>query len=300
MIRYYKYTDAKGLAATLVNDAIRLSRPKNFNDPHDVRVGKIIPDDIDDYLAHMSRATHEIFASDFDQRKLPENSQKEKIILINNTLKALNKEELKKYEKEFYSELPNYNKKNILALLKEQQEKLDETVESLGVFSCCTRYDETLMWAHYADSNRGAVIELCPNLENDSALKLLKPVQYTNEFSAYVKPEKMAHMQIFLSPTEIAHEVLEMLFYSKSKKFEYEQEHRLTIIDYIKKGQEFGLLPLNPNEISAIYFGSNFDSEWLNKIASLAILKFEGIKIYKMEISENDYSLIAKPFTPHL
>jgi hypothetical protein len=301
MDKYYKYTDARGLAATLLSNSLRLSRPKDFNDPFDVRIGQIIPTNLEEYLACMARATHEIMLSDFDHSKLPNSPIRNTLIKINTVLRALPPSDREEVLKEFNAELPNYNRANILSILKEQQDQLAKTVESLGVFSCCMRNDDPLMWAHYADKHQGAVIELQPSLEKkyDSALKLLRPVQYTDDFAVYVKPEKMAQMQMFLTPRQVAREVHDILFYSKSKEWEYEQEHRLTIIDFIKTDKEFALLRLNPNEVSAIYFGIRFKKEQIKDISNLAKLKFPSVRLYQMVEEDGAAKLVAKPLTAH-
>lgn len=297
MKQYYKYTDTRGLAAILVGNSLKFSRPRDFNDPFDVRIGSIVPDNLDQYLHDMGKEFHEIMCSEFDQSLLqPELVIRDKIILINNTLKSMSPESKKNFTDEFLAASPLYNKENILKLMREQQAELNRTVNNLGVFSCCQNFDQPRMWAHYADDHKGAVIGLRADLPNDSALQLLKPVRYVDEFAEYTQAKKMVHMQLFMTPQKMAEAMLEMLFYDKARQWESEQEHRLTILDYIPDDKPYQLLPLHKGELTDIYFGMKFDTTHQSKLMMLAAYNHPHVKFYKMDMAGNAYSMVAKAY----
>lgn len=94
------------------------------------------------------------------------------------------------------------------------------TNESLGVLCLTEKPDNLLMWAHYADHHRGAVIEFDENHEffnqrvgTEDEFRHFRKVLYTEERPA-----------VFLNNSSAVD-----FFYFKSKEWKYEDEWRLIV-----------------------------------------------------------------------
>jgi hypothetical protein len=165
----------------------------------------------------------------------------------------------------------------------------------LCVVASFTRtYDNGLMWSHYADSHRGAVIEINADLARLTSHGLLIPVQFGSVI--YTKrPNRETYENSKRTP-EIGderfdignYELLQRLFLSKPMSWAYEEEVRAVadIQGYFSNGRVtmdrlwekielgektiFGLT-LPKGSITRVFAGLRFaEMDWLNEQSKLS------------------------------
>lgn len=112
--------------------------------------------------------------------------------------------------------------------------------KKIRVFSLTENYKNTLMWSHYASSQKGICIEF--NFENhtDNNDAILRKVEYVS------------------SPKQFQHELLSkyFIFFSyKQKDWEYEQEWRM-IAD-----SKINYMSLTDESIKSVYLGPRISPE---------------------------------------
>lgn len=151
-----------------------------------------------------------------------------------------------------------------------------------GVFVCSltTKYDDILMWSHYASNHEGFVIEY-----NYEELKKIKHPQM-EVFSKVNYSDDIIIKNFFTSNGEES--VIRAIFH-KSLCWNYENEIRSVIYDGSNK--KYIDISLNSNAISAIILGSHFIKKREGKIpAFLKSFNTEN-KLFYMQLLSDKYQL---------
>lgn len=243
-----------------------------------------------------------------------------KTIILDNTLKFTNPENFndpfdffpKVTERgllKFIDRIENENgngqkkfKRNHLARKKHiaylrSKEFRNEYLKNLSI-ACFSRSPYILpMWAHYANSHKGCVLEfsyvnsdeikdkyLNTPLENHFDILIPHDVHYDNErptlFDEHGNTNKLIN----------AFDVC----LRKAKIWEYEQEVRVIQM------QPEGIYPFNPEQLTGVYFGIKIDPSDKKEISNLIELKNMDRKIkikkHDMEIAFDDFEISSVTF----
>ncbi|WP_299983339.1 DUF2971 domain-containing protein [Desulfobacula sp.] len=257
-MKTYKYLGRNAAECFLKDQTLRITQPKALNDPFELQPEFIVNDET--LLEGME------FSCKF---VLNENvSSYEKYLIKGNSLAARTKK---------------LDNRKLISRLSEQ----------IGIL-CLTRADtllpvNLLMWAHYAESHQGIVVELKTNCD---FIKSGKEVHY-------VPRRPIIDAKIFLENETVSIDDL----YFKSDEWFYENELRLTKIlsDCTETGKKDSLgyyvylcgVPID--SIECIYIGCNA-SESL-KTASLRLHQNVGIKVMYLRAHDEEYKLV--PYASH-
>ena len=160
-----------------------------------------------------------------------------------------------------------------------------ERRNNLGVVSLSEDPLQLLMWAHYGDEHRGAVVEidwthpsLLPGSEGGDRYSDIRKVDYTKK-------------KIFGIP--LPSTIVDVLS-TKSTDWSYEREWRLVrTLNLTRKASEgVYVVDFDLSAIRTIYLGAHFDSQHLNEIHKLT-LECEHPKpvILKVDISPHCFEL---------
>lgn len=193
----------------------------------------------------------------------------EGLIAIDNSIQQLN--HLKNI---FYQ-----HKANLTLIEQSFKNIIDMKDSKLGVFSLSKRYDDELLWAHYANSHKGFCIEY--NLERLLSKQNPKhhffDIQYTNEIP------NLDFSQIVGQSG--SNELVKIMLGYKSKRWEYENELRIIT----EKQKE---IIYDFRAVEAIYFGLKTPNEEINTV--MKTLQGRKIKYFKMHLKPNSFQLEAK------
>jgi|GEM_PF-1567913 len=146
---------------------------------------------------------------------------------------------------------------------------------------CCfgTCYESILMWAHYADSNKGFCLEY--NFKDNAEIRtFLQPVYYSDKRNFINSiPEMNIYSKVIASIT-------------KSKEWEYEQEWR--VVRFSKTQVEQKNNRLDMPVPTAIYVGYNFEQNIdTEKKKLLEIAAAKNIPIHRMANHPTEYKLVT-------
>ncbi|MEJ4087744.1 DUF2971 domain-containing protein [Galbibacter orientalis] len=150
--------------------------------------------------------------------------------------------------------------------------------KGIGIYSLSKTYKDELLWAHYADSHKGFCIEYDLELLANSYKSFETfsfPVIYNK------KPPEYGIRDI--NNTK-GHQVVQKLAGYKSKRWNYEQEHRIVTGFY-------GEHPYDPNCLKSIYFGLNMDES--EKDLMMDRLKGRNIQFFQIIQKHNSYEFDA-------
>ena len=172
---------------------------------------------------------------------------------------------------------------------KQHLEKVNDALTTLinrryeiGIYSLSKTYKDELLWAHYANSHFG----FCVEYDLDILIETYKAENIYSFPVIYSKtPPQIGVNEISNTKNKALLIIQKMLGY-KSKRWRYEEEHRL-IID--KLGEQ----AYDYKAVKAIYFGIRMEDK--NKEALMNKLKGRGISYYQMFQKEKSYEFDAKP-----
>lgn len=196
----------------------------------------------------------------------------------------------------------------IAAGFKEAEDKINDSVgdfnkkifnfidDRFGIASLTTRYNDALMWSHYASSHSGICIEYdfhdYVDQLNDT-LMLLFPVNYS-EKRVTIDHTILDRIDLKNIEEQGKKDILKLFFeglYTKNIVWEYENEWRSITLLKNKTDKEYRKIKVD--NISAIYLGNKMNyktkSALLNIIDHDGVLR--GIPIYEMRNDISEYKI---------
>jgi hypothetical protein len=291
----YKFTSYAAATAIIRNCTIKLSRPDAFNDPFDLLLDEALGSDIRPFLGDMLPAFFDLAASEIDHATIRDSDLGRTFIAINKTLRALSPENLAIRREAFLGQ-PAENIWGNLTFLEDNNREMVNIIKAQfrdhGVFCAAGQKNSLLMWAHYADQHRGVVIELRPNVDQDSALLMAKPVRYSRERPLiYRTPRDMVQWHFLMNEYEVASQINQGLMYTKSKEWSYEEEYRLVIPRFIPEGVNENFLQLHADEPGHIYFGCRVPEAQRAELKRAARQLNPRIGFSRAVLSRREYAL---------
>lgn len=163
---------------------------------------------------------------------------------------------------------------------------------TIGITCFCQRWNNVLMWSHYANKHTGICVEYDFDMPFETAsYSLLLPVEYT-KMRPLLPIEKLGTIQdgdFKINNTNIDMAFTEFLkaLITKSDVWEYEQEWR-HIVFVNDPSQRLVSLPI----VSRIIMGVNISNENKNKMIEFA--SRHSIPLYQAQLVEDRYEMICK------
>lgn len=146
------------------------------------------------------------------------------------------------------------------------------------------------LWNKYAEEHKGVVIELACRVSSDSLCLIAKPVEYFNEKDLFITVEDWAEILI-LERNKAVECIFEKCTLRKAKDNEHKwfEQKEWRIVD-IRRHHETGLVSdygVNPNDISAVYFGHKMDSETQDNLLSLLVGELGHVSAFRCELDSS-------------
>lgn len=257
---FYKYVTADTAKLILKNLQVKYSSPILFNDPFD-----------NQFFIHID-------ANDF--RKVHE-SIYEKLVRDNKIHKNVPKQQFLK--------AVNFNKFKIMEHISLSQYYLNEGIKTLinnnKVFCISEKYDHLLMWAHYADNHKGAVVKFKCLPEKDNLLCAAEKVNYSMNIPS-IEPDELISE---FDSTTLAKKTMNAFLYTKSKEWEYEEEWR--VVYPTNNNEAFNLINILEEEIDSIYLGCKMTEQHEQEILNIIKTERKNIRIFKASKSTKEFKL---------
>lgn len=294
----YKYTPLAGLKATLEHRSFKLSRPSDFNDPIDMYLQETIGQNMEEFLEDLKKEFHDYLVNGIKDR--PSHNPRYSGIL-NFMHQAIDRAPEDQKEK-ILEELLNTPTEHMYDFdrLRKTNDEVTAAINTAfsfdAVFCSTTDSNNLLMWAHYADHHRGAVIEYTPNVEKDSVFLVSKPVQYSKERPLPYKDAAAMVTGLEKNPSETVRDIVERLIYTKSEEWAYEREYRLFVAFMLRPGQEFATLKFHPEELTGIYFGCRMPDEEIRQMQTAAEDLNPAVRLYRSIIAPKEYGVIYEAY----
>ncbi|WP_413943075.1 DUF2971 domain-containing protein [Bdellovibrio sp. HCB-162] len=287
-LKIFKYSPAETIYTILYYGTILFSSPAKFNDPFDISIQSVAPYDFIEKRTDSFDPLIEMILSN----KLPDGNGSEvykKIALMHSKLKHANTK-----QREAARNMPRLDVWDIEAVTNSYNallKDLKEKIESSGIFCASQTAHNHLLWAHYADDHRGAVIEFSPNLEKDSMFRRMRKVTYSNERPhLYNSYKDFVTKSLTWTSNQILADYFDRITLTKSLEWEYEEEVRLVIP---KPGgvTEDEKLGYHNEELKALYIGCRMDNVIVAPLIAMARARNPSVEIYKMVPDIYEYKL---------
>jgi len=290
----YKYTNRTGVEKILLNRTLRFARPSDMNDPFDVYIEDLFGMDleevheraIDDICDLLLTSPQECA----DRLGVPLESAEASARILRNASDE-RRAEIRQYLKvvDIAALSPEYK-----ALRAEQPALRDAVVNNLrncAIFCASRTPSNLLMWAHYAEQHRGAVLGFLPDVARDSMLTQIVPVAYSER-----RPSLLDDSKLLADPTpESAAAANRRLFLTKSSEWSYEQELRLFIPGDIEAGQSAAFKPFYATELVEVYLGCRMGGEDRGKLTELARRLNPEVQVFSASLARRKYGLDMVP-----
>jgi hypothetical protein len=124
-------------------------------------------------------------------------------------------------------------------------EKISDFIKDDRIFCVSEKMDNLLMWAHYSDEHKGAVIQFKCIPEKGTALCAAKPVIYSHRVPLLTVED------FFKGEQAIKEYIINGVLLTKSKDWEYEKEWRVILMNQHQYG-DYDLRDIFESELSAI------------------------------------------------
>src|SRR5439155_1436833 len=294
----YKYTDLNGAQKTLTTGKLRFTRPSELNDPFDVRIDEWMAMEHEPFfraawplVAERMLSCPEVFAkltgmalqhAEDIVKSFLNQSESEKAVMV--------------------AEITNITGAEAGAYMAKARRSTELTrtlfaaaFDTYGLFCATRTFSNLLMWAHYADKHRGAVLGFRADLEKDSMLRLMRPVRYSDQ-----RPHAIDTVEEFMAGLDIpgnqmARKIADKLFHTKSAEWAYEQECRLFMPDGVRDGETAGYFPFLPKEFEEVYLGYRMTDDNKAEITRLAKAVNSDVRIFAATLAKRKYALEFDP-----
>lgn len=242
--RFYKYSSvSENFKTNLANGQLWFSSPSNFNDPFDCKA----------YID---------FGSSEDECRL--NFEK-----FNKAFDVILPELYSKIWNDLLKKPDDFNLLNSYSASKNFE-------EWLGVSCFSEKFNNSLMWAHYADKHKGVVLEFKKDLDGFLTQNLL-PVNYFKSYPI-IRVSDFKQEQMI----SIAYQVI----CAKGYEWKYEKEWRAIAVPGNK------LYNYNKNELTGIIFGLNTEDHIIQEIVNIINSSgYKNVKFRQAEFKERQFRM---------
>jgi hypothetical protein len=302
----YKYFSPDGTARFLSTMALRLTPPDQFNDPFEMcpPIDVVDVDEVTSFESVKDGLINELLKEKFLGVKF---SKKWRQTLASELLAQSDSEQTLR----LYAMTPGESLSRVKMLLPHMRQAIQLTLESareefpefklnfqnlvhsslreaLGALCFSKNGKHPLMWAHYADEHKGAVIKF----KTDGPC--FNRGDYAEGIGKFVDVSYTESRPVLNASS--GKNVIMILALSKAIEWKYEEEMRfllpLNLVDKVIE-KKYHLININPSSVQSVILGCRASDNFVDKITE-AVRKnpdMSHVKLYKSEPCKKDYAL---------
>lgn len=293
----FKYLDINGAVPTIKNGTLKFTSPTALNDPFDVSIQTLFAYDHLNLENHMDAFLDLLYSNE----KFPPHNGSylgKMFEYIHNNLNNLTGEQKLALRQDMIAtNVMNIEKMRVTA--DETLDKFQMMFDSSGFFCASKRYDNQLLWAHYADKHQGVVLEFVPNVEKDSMLILAQEVTYTNERPVLYKTNRDHwYKSLFYEMNEVLRTFTNQITMTKNLHWQYEEELRvyqpllINVLD--NKNHQFH--SYHDEELARVYLGAKMSVDSKSRVAKEALNRNSKVEIFEMNLNPSGYDMAKYPY----
>lgn len=288
---FYKYMSFNTAKIVLENQTLRWTTPATLNDPYDIQIDLRV---------------------DFNREKVMEDALEKIWLTYTGAIACAEGNRMKEVIDLFREKLPGIPKKFFLERMtmgiKESFAVLDKNIGELNRFVrsalstskilCLTDSPTNqLMWAYYAESNKGVVLQFEQEPGADSPYSTAKPVNYRAEIPSLFTEDELSDFLAGLIVLD-QQEKVNSLIYTKSDAWTHEREWRIYSGDGRNKLAPYEDIKFGKKELTAIILGCRMPEADRITISTIVKDNYPHAKIlqtntinhkFQLELQQTDY-----------
>ena len=291
--RFYKYASAAGTVAMLRNLNVWWKSPPLFNDPFDTQLRLNLGCTAEQIVAAAAPVVEAlIYSSEPLDPGMDERIRRAVLLERSRATPELRPTVAAGVAVGLRTQLPTIQRS-----LDDGQAQWTSFLDSMRVLSVSEINDDILMWSHYADCHKGAVLELrpLPGVEAWDA----KPIRYATDIPVMASAEQWVRHVFGLSPINFE-AFFEAFAFTKSAHWAYEREWRCRITDADPARDVPGqpliwACPLRPDQVTGVYLGCRMSDADRTDLRDAVRARAPNARMYEAVKSPSRFSLDFRP-----
>lgn len=279
----YKYATAATGIAVLTTQTLRWSSPLIFNDPFDV------PREWEGFtFAELEEAMIHRFASYLRGEAKPGSVAAQNLLQVMQLQSGTTPQEVLLSQMRFFFRLL---RKPMEGYMEDFRVAWQEKVPGIRILCFSEDPASTTMWAHYAESHTGVVLQFESSDERDSSWLLAQPVIYQTKKPSL--PNALEWARAFMDEIQLDwDEFLREYHFVKYTDWRYEREYRVVSA---KKQEETGLYAdylFHPEDLRGVVLGAKIDPQNEESIRGVIAMNYPNAIIYRAQIDYANRSVV--------
>jgi len=284
---FYKYVSSRTLLRILDSLKVKWSSPALFNDPFDLQIDPRFDFSTEDFIKALPDEMERLVFGSEEPVGDERHDLFRVIKLLRTTRHTLSRTEFSKAMKEPI----DLGGREIAGKLEEWSKEWREFTSQLRIFCVTEVHDDLLMWAHYADCHKGAVVKLKCIPDFDTALCAALPVQYKNALPVIAERDEWVRFMLGCGEVESGEVIFKRFVCTKSTHWVYEKEWRVFSSDQSDDRSGFELSRLLPEEIDSIYLGCRMSVDMKREILERLEKNLRHVRVYEGQRSDSRFAL---------
>jgi len=286
---FYKYMTYSTANIVLENQSLRWSTPATLNDPYDIQFDLRINFDREKVLCLSLEKLWKIFTGELTGH--PDNQTSIAIIRLRPHLQGIPK-------KHFIKKMEEGIKKSFASLDNNIQQIYQATREHLSTAKILCLTDSPinqLMWAYYADSNRGVVLRFQDEPGASSPYQMAQQMSYMPDIPMLFEENELSDFLAGLVTFDQAKRV-NTLIYTKSNAWKHENEWRIFAGHGRNKFAPHEDKPFGAKELTGAVFGCRMPPEQKTSLSLTIKRLYPHAEIFQAVPANHSFQLELLPF----
>jgi hypothetical protein len=288
----FKYMTSDTAVKVLTNKTLKWGSPDSFNDPFEFRS----PSEFGFQLEQLEEPFLERASTLITQKDDPDLLEDNPVTEVIRKARAqgLGGGDPAKIREMLRGGFPRYVNRLKQGLESDRDVWL-EMKKTYRVLCLSAVRDNILMWSHYADEHKGAVLEFQPKIELGTEMLGAQAVGYSKEVPVAVTLDQFLLYVTGQGPKPRPEDPFVKSVYTKSSDWFYENEWRILSKQQKEEQGSISYRPFDPQELAAIYFGCRMPDSWKDSIRSAVSGWGSHISFLQMRLERIRYELTAEP-----
>jgi hypothetical protein len=288
---FYKYVTAEVAKRILTNREVQYSDPRRFNDPFDTQIDLHYPFDLKDLRKPMMQRILDAANSDTPLPNADTHPTARKIEFLRQNWDRISSD--KDLRDKFMPEIEE-GIENMMRSLPEMHQGLrDKSTNDAKVFCVSEVHDNLLMWSHYSNNHKGAVIKFLCLPQLDNLICTAKPIVYNDDMPVMATLKEFIDDYLGFKSLDYQ-KIWDRMFSVKSIDWKYEREWRV-IIPGEAIGTDYTDLKIYPQEVGKIILGCRMSDQDTEDILNLLTHDFDHVTATKASKNPKKFRLDFEP-----
>ncbi|WP_285430021.1 DUF2971 domain-containing protein [Pseudomonas sp. fls2-241-R2A-110] len=286
---FYKYMTYSTANIVIKNQTLRWSTPATLNDPYDIQFDLRINFDREKILQYSLDKLWKVFSGELTGH--PDNQMSVTMNILRGHLQGIPKKHfIKKMEKGIKNVFATFDK-NIHQTFQVTRESLSTT----KILCLTDSPTNQLMWAYYADSNRGVALRFQDELGEDSPYQMAKQMSYLPDIPMLFDENELSDFLAGLVTFDQARRI-NALIYTKSDAWKHENEWRIFAGDGRNKFAPYEDKKFGARELTGAVFGCRMPSEQKTALSLTIKHLYPHAEIFQAVPADHSFQLELHPF----